>query len=58
MWAAAFAGARAWHAQKSFVGTRRARIESTHVANGGLLVDLGLQILEDALVDHFGGGIW
>lgn len=39
-------------------GLGRARIESTHVADGGLLVDLGLEILEDALVDHFGGGIW
>lgn len=46
----------AWHAKNSLYGQLAGRWGwGTHISDGSLLVDLGLEILENALVDHFVG---
>lgn len=48
------AWAWAWQAKNSLYGQHAGRW-ATHISDSGLLIDLGLEVLENALVDHFVG---
>ncbi len=54
-WPKGLAPVQAWRAKNS---PRSGRIGKTYIPDGGLLIDLRLEILENALVNHFAALLW